>query len=256
MSKLTTTIPFTKIDKIDIYVNSKKKSMDKIKKELGCDYLINAGLFQMNTFKPINKLVADGKVLSNANGMLGFSFNGNKTVLSYENNVNYPEHVSGYPCLLKSGQKAYTSTPAGLSGRRGRSAIGYGTHALVLYCCSDGNDAMTLDELTAKMRSLGCVDAINLDGGGSSQCDFAGSQIKSNRIVHNYIAIWLVKSGQEKTVSVRSTLNIRKNPPNVLGINTSKVIGKYYNNESVRVYEVRNGWGRTDIGWVSMKYLR
>ena len=115
---------------------------------------------------------------------------------------------------------------------------------------------MTLDELCAEMRRLGCVDAINLDGGGSVQCDFAGKQILSSRIVHNYIAIWLVRGGEVKFVSVHSALNIRESAPNALGINTSKVIGTYANGERITVYERHAGWCRTERGWVSALYLR
>ena len=256
MSKLTAAIPFSQIAKIKIYINSGRKSMAKIKRDLGCDYLINAGLFNMKTFRPVNRLVANGKTLASAPGMIGMSFSDAHAALSYENQVKYPEHVSGYPCLLKSGKKAWTAVPAGLEGRRGRSAIGYGTHAVVLLCCSDGANALTLHDLTAEMRRLGCVDAINLDGGGSSQCDFVGKQIKSSRIVHNYIAIWCKRDTKTKTVSVRTALNIRQGAPNALGINTSKVVGTYSNGQRVTVYESRAGWCRTDRGWVCGLYLR
>lgn len=275
MSKLTATIPFTKIEKTDIYINYSRKSMAQIKKELGCDYLINAGLFNMKTFKPVNKLVSNGQTLSDGKGMFGFSFSDEKVVLSYENQVNYPDHVSGYPCLLKAGKKAFTSDPSGLGGKRGRTAIGYGTHALVLFCCSDGADAMTLNELQKEMRRLGCVDAINLDGGGSSQCDFDGRRITSSRTVHNYIAIWVKKDEVKnvvvtstttvpatisnkvvKTVSVKTVLNVRSKAPTRFGTNSSKVIGKYGNGQKVVILETKYGWGRTDLGWVSMKYLR
>lgn len=256
MSRLTATIPFDKIAKIKIYINSGKKSMAKIKRDLGCDYLINAGLFDMASFRPINLLVSGGVVYSKSTGKTGMSFFDEHAKLSYENQVKYPEHVSGYPCLLKSGKKAFSSIPVGLGGRRGRSAIGYGTHALVLHCCTDGGDAMTLDELCAEMRRLGCVDAINLDGGGSSQCDFAGKQIKSSRIVHNYIAIWIKRDAKTKTVCVRTALNIRESAPNALGINTSKVVGTYTDGTRVNVYESRAGWYRTDLGWVCGMYLK
>ena len=257
MSVLTATIPFTKISKIKIYVNSNRKTMAQIKRDLGCDYLINAGLYDMKTFKPMNMLVSDGKTLANSKGKYGMSFCDNSITLTYENKTLSPEHVSGYPCLLKDGQKAFNATPAGLGGKRGRSAIGYGTHAIVLYCCSDGKDALYLDDIRSKMKSLGCINAINLDGGGSSQCDFTGTQICSNRIVHNYIAIWLKRDGTTKTVSTKSKpLNIRQGAPNALGVNTSKIIGSYAKGQRVTVYESRSGWCRTDKGWVNGIYLK
>ena len=256
MSRLTVAIPFDKIAKIKIYVNSSKKSMSKIKRDLGCDYLINAGFFDMKRFTPINMLVANGETLARSPGKFGMSFFDEHIKLSYENQAKYPDHVSGYPCLLRGGKKDYTVVPAGVEGCRGRSAIGYGTHAIVLLCCSDGADALTVDGLRTEMRRLGCVDAINLDGGGSAQCDFAGKQIKPQRTVHNYIAIWLKRDSKTKTVSVRTALNIRQGAPNALGINTSKVVGTYGNGERVTVYENRAGWYRTDRGWVSGLYLR
>lgn len=256
MSVLTATIPFSKIEKIEIYVNSGRKSKAKIKRDLGCDYLINAGLYTRETFKPENLLVVDGKTLSSSKGKFGMSFCNENITLSYENQTLSPYHVSGYPCLLHKGQKAFTSTPSGLGGQRGRSAIGYGTHAVVLYCCSDGSDGLYLNEICQKMRDLGCVNAINLDGGGSSQCDFLGKQVNSSRIVHNYIAIWLKHDGVIKTVSVRTKLNIRQSAPNALGTNTSKVVGTYSNGERVAVYEFRSGWYRTNKGWVCGLYLK
>ena len=256
MSRQVAAIPFDKISKIKIYVNSGRKSMAKIKRDLGCDYLINAGFFDMKKFKPINMLVANGEILARSPGKFGMSFSGAHAALSYENQVKYPDHVSGYPCLLRGGKKDYTVVPAGVEGCRGRSAIGYGTHAVVLLCCSDGADALTPDQLWKEMRRLGCVDAINLDGGGSAQCDFAGKQIKSSRIVHNYIAIWCKRDAKTKTISVRTALNIRQGAPNALGINTSKVIGTYSNGQRVTVYESRAGWYRTDRGWVCGLYLR
>lgn len=256
MSKLVATIPFDRIDKIKIYINSERKSMSTIKRNLGCDYILNAGLFNMDTFQPINMLVSDGKTYAASPGKNGMSFLDEHAVLSYENQVKYPEHVSGYPCLLKDGKKAFNGTPAGLGGKRGRSAFGYGTHAIVLYCCTDGQDAIMLDGLSKEMRNLGCVDAINLDGGGSVQCDFFGKQILSKRIVHNYIAIWLKKDGKTKTVSVRTALNIRSGAPNAIGINKSKVVGTYINGQKITVYESRAGWYRTDRGWVCGLYLR
>ena len=57
-------------------------------------------------------------------------------------------------------------------GRHPRSAIGVSERDLYLVTCDgrrSGVDAgLTLDELAAFMLALGCVDAMNLDGGGST----------------------------------------------------------------------------------------
>jgi hypothetical protein len=57
-------------------------------------------------------------------------------------------------------------------GRHPRSAIGVSERDLYLVCCDgrrSGVDAgLTLDELSDFMLALGCRDAMNLDGGGST----------------------------------------------------------------------------------------
>ena len=45
-------------------------------------------------------------------------------------------------------------------------------------------------------------------------------------------------------------LNIRKT-----GSNTGEIVGKYYKNDVVEILEVKDGWGRTDKGWISMAYV-
>ena len=45
-------------------------------------------------------------------------------------------------------------------------------------------------------------------------------------------------------------LNIRKS-----NSNTSEVVGSYKKNDVVEILEVKEGWGRTDKGWISMVYV-
>jgi len=197
MSGLTSVIPFEQISKIDLYINNAKKTMDTIKRETGCDYIINAGLFNLNTFAPMGILVKDGKRLTNGKDQYGYAFKDGKAVYSYDNNVNWPDFVSAYPVLLANGKQAFTSAPAGLDGNRGRSAVGITKDSLILRCVSDsGTGKLTLTQLANDMIYLGCDTAINLDGGGSSQCDFAGQKITSSRLVQNFICVWVKKESE------------------------------------------------------------
>ena len=45
-------------------------------------------------------------------------------------------------------------------------------------------------------------------------------------------------------------LNIRKDPST-----TADIVGNYKNGETVTILETKNGWGRTEKGWVSMTYV-
>ena len=49
--------------KVSIYVNTGRKTTSQIKAETGCTALINGGLYEMSTFKPVYHLKVDGKVL-------------------------------------------------------------------------------------------------------------------------------------------------------------------------------------------------
>ena len=62
--------------------------------------------------------------------------------------------------------------------RHARTAIGRDTHGDIWLVVVDGKQAYsagaTLDEMAGIMSHLGCTDAINLDGGGSSTFDLFG----------------------------------------------------------------------------------
>lgn len=189
-------IALERIEKVSIYVNTKRRSMSQIKAEIGCDYIINGGLFDMSTFKPMNHLVVDGKILSNSPGKTGASFNGSKIELSYDNQIGYPDHLSGYPLLIANGKIQNFIEPSGLGGARPRSCIGKTKDCFILATF----EGCTLKQAAQKMLDLGCIWAINLDGGGSTQADFAGQKDPATRVVHNFICVWLKQEQTTKEV--------------------------------------------------------
>ena len=83
--------------------------------------------------------------------------------------------ISGGPYLVKDGEVFVDMTAQKLQsigGRNPRSAIGYTADNNVILVAVDGREGssigMTLMELANFMKSIGCVGAINLDGGGST----------------------------------------------------------------------------------------
>ncbi len=112
---------------------------------------------------------------------------GTNPVYSWMNNVKAQDWIGGYPTLIHNGEKAYASYDAALGGRRQRTAMGLTAAGDVVLVVSE---RMTLDDLTTKLLALGCVNAINLDGGGSSQGSVFGAEIRSSdspeRIVYAY----------------------------------------------------------------------
>ena len=86
--------------------------------------------------------------------------------------------IGGSPMLLKSGNLSITDVQEMINinntTSRARSAIGYTAGGIVLILAVEGNntaagyDGMNLSELGNFMKNLGCTDAINIDGGGST----------------------------------------------------------------------------------------
>ncbi len=86
------------------------------------------------------------------------------------------EHIiSGGPYLVKNGEVFVDMTAQKLQsigGRNPRTAIGYTKDNDLIMIAADGREGssigLTLVELANLMKSLGCINAINLDGGGST----------------------------------------------------------------------------------------
>ena len=83
--------------------------------------------------------------------------------------------ISGGPYLVKNGEIFVDMTAQKLGcigGRNPRTAIGYTKDNHIILVTADGREGssigLTLNELAHLMQSLGCVNAMNLDGGGST----------------------------------------------------------------------------------------
>ena len=83
--------------------------------------------------------------------------------------------ISGGPYLVKNGDIYVDMTAqklASIGGRNPRTAIGYTKDNSLIMLTADGREGasigLTLIELANLMKELGCVNAMNLDGGGST----------------------------------------------------------------------------------------
>lgn len=93
------------------------------------------------------------------------------------------ELVGGFPLLLEGGRDVLDRVPgirpAFAFERHPRTAVAIRADGVVLLVVVDGRQpghsvGMTLPELTALLRELGAVDALNLDGGGSTTLAIRG----------------------------------------------------------------------------------
>jgi hypothetical protein len=113
LSKQIATIPLGNISKLQIYINSEKKTLSAIRKETGADYVLNGGLFNPDwTACPLLK--ADGVMRSKTTWRAyGFGWNRPEDIslrLDYENASNFISCV----CLLRGGKREKLSVTSAL----------------------------------------------------------------------------------------------------------------------------------------------
>jgi exopolysaccharide biosynthesis protein len=91
--------------------------------------------------------------------------------------------IGGGPILVKAGQIAVDAAqenfpPAFSEAKHPRTAIGRTANGDLWLVAVDGRqetgDGMTLAQLAQKMKDLGCTEAMNLDGGGSTTMNVLG----------------------------------------------------------------------------------
>lgn len=191
---LAVTIPLSNIERIQIYVNTARKSLSEIQGETGADYIINGTLYNMNTFAPNCHLKADGKVLCNpAYSVAGYAWNeGPDISIDTLPDPSQRNYIACTPLVLDGKPLAKLTYDPDQGGKRGRTAIGLKADRLALYCTRDGGMmTRTPEALRDDLAAAGWESAVMLDGGGSSQCWFRGQTIKSTRAVHDLILVYL-----------------------------------------------------------------
>ncbi len=119
----------------------------------------------------------------------------------------YKNVVSGGPNLLTKGKVDISAESEGFKGgfetnRHPRTALGRNARGDIFLVAVDGRQSMsvgaTLDEMANIMFKLGCVDAINLDGGGSTALNIGGLTLNrpsdgTERKVANAVLIFAEK---------------------------------------------------------------
>lgn len=102
---------------------------------------------------------------------------------------NVKHIISGGPYLVKNGEVFVDMTAQKLGavgGRNPRTAVGYTSDSNLILVAVDGREGssigMTLMELAGFMKSIGCVGAINLDGGGSTVMYVNGKVVNNPHI--------------------------------------------------------------------------
>ena len=271
MSKYIAVIPRAAITRAAL-VEAGGRSMEQVKAACGCQYILNAWFYDTITGRPVGNLKIDGTVKADAGwNCQGLTWDAGEDIrMDLIPDRGRASYISGVELLTptRGPGKALSYSPE-YGGTRGRSAVLLAGARVILYCSGDGTrDAKTPERLRDDLVEVGGqyantanLLALGLDSGGSSQCDFGDNKIiHSARRVAGYFCVWTTDAqtpGEENntmskkyTVTPSIGVNIRKGP----GTGYDKV-GGYSKGTVITVLEERDGWGRTDKGWVKLSNL-
>ncbi len=212
---LTLKLAPSEIKKVE-FVLGKQPTEDirSVAKRTGADFTINANFFDMKTGRTMGEVTDEGVDLSDGMNPYGYGFVDKKTpVFSYNNNINAVDFVGGYPVLLIGGSTARDAVKP-INGidynkKRGRTSIGLtaeGQFVVRVIPDTVSCPRKTIPQLITEMKGLGCVNAINLDGGGSSQYVSPKKTFYSGRKVDGFICIWVEAKQKEPTTSIYYTV--------------------------------------------------
>ena len=168
-----------------IYHNTGKLSPAQIKAKTGCTHIINGYLFN-GKFQPVSWTVIDGKIVSRDKyNDFGVSIGDNGLpLMSTDRRDNF---LSGVP-ILKGGSKLYRELTPDVARPAARTAVGWLANGKVCLWCD--KSSLTREQLQNKLLGLGVVDALMLDGGGSTQGIFPGGTVDSTRKVPTLLLFW------------------------------------------------------------------
>ena len=174
-----------KCAKAAVYHNTASLTPAKIKEATGCTHIMNGWVFN-GQFKPLSWLVIDGKVIAK-DQYNDWGFVCDKTgapVMSVDRTKSF---LSGVP-LLKDGMKLVRTLTPDMARKAERTAVAWLSDGRVLLWCDKAT--MVVDDLVKKLVSLGAVDALLMDGGGSTQGIFPDGKVTSTRKVPTLLLFW------------------------------------------------------------------
>ncbi len=142
------------------------------------------------------------------------SMNNIKLEIELNDEIKSAKHVIGAgPYLVRDGQiyvDSKTQKLGSITGKNPRSAIGFDEKGTLIIVTVDGREkasvGMTLTELASLMKSLGCKQAMNFDGGSSS------TMYVNGKVVNSAV-------GREG-ISVSNALAIFESNPSVLSLSS------------------------------------
>lgn len=186
--------------KAAVFYNTAGLTLEEIKKNTGATHAIN-GYFFDGQLNPLGWLVIDGKVRSRSDyNDWGLGIIGGKPYMTTDRSETF---LDGVP-ILKEGAKLQRSLTPDVARRAERTAIGWTEDLRVVLWCS--REKLTREELQDKLLKIGAVDALMMDGGGSTQCIYPDRSLYSSRIVATVILLWEENKCEEEPTMLKLAL--------------------------------------------------
>ena len=173
-----------------VHLDRRAEATSELGKAAGADIAVNGSYFNVKTFEPVTFVLIDKKIvgrttpneLMRTNGMLAFrDKKGRWMDIFFCDTSEYGQVARRYrsalaagPVLIDGGRIVeYDSDKSFYTGRHPRTLIGKRADGEVVMVVIDGRfkgrgEGATIAETAYIARLLGLVEALNLDGGGSS----------------------------------------------------------------------------------------
>lgn len=158
---------------------------EKVIEKMGCDYLLNAGLYTLADRSLCCDVRIDGKWIANDQYTyygLGWSGTNIPEIVHTNNAAQYDNFIS---CV--------DVTP---TAKCGRTAVGFTAEGYMnVLCVPDGAQGMTIPQVHSALDKKACVKRLVLDGGSSPEfiSRAEGVLVNSGRNAAYYIGIWTVR---------------------------------------------------------------
>lgn len=187
-------IPKSTIERMEIVATNCKLALKDVVAKYKCDYAINGGYYNMETGKPnAIPLRINGKTIATSkDGYWMMAWNqGPDICMIHSNDMKKWRYAIACGTMLKDGANTIFNPENTVRGQTGFGDDATNVH---LHVTTDTNGPLTPLKLREKMKSNKALNAIRLDGGGSSQMYALGKYYQAEkRKVYNWILIWLKK---------------------------------------------------------------
>lgn len=188
---------FKNPSEIGVYVQTSNiKTISQVQKAIGADVICNFQMFTIATREANYVLKVDGKVIGwDGENYWGIGWNKGDKTFTYDwtSNMAKYDNFAGCVPIVRDGKivkhVAGETYPSAIGGRRGHTVIGTKADgSIVIHCWPDGSkEACRIEDLGQKMLDLGCTNAINFDGGGSTQLICPDGKVTTLRSIYNFL---------------------------------------------------------------------